>query len=207
MPELDRVLGVLLHDLRSPLSVASGYVRLLRHERLDTPEAQDRAWTQTVTALSRLAQLCEEAEQFLPSAEGGRRPVSARSLADRIGELCRDKQLTLEPAIHVSAEGLVLKTPANPEQLAEAVATVLCAQLVPGANQTARTTIDRAQRRLDFIVPLAAAPQDPCDADFDPWQSHGLALPLACHIISVASGSVRTSHELAVSFPLEDPPS
>ena len=87
MAELDRVLDVLLHDLRSPLSVASGYVRLLRLERLDSFEARDKAWTQTATALTRIAHLCDEAVGFLPTAAGALRAIPVAQLTARVPQV------------------------------------------------------------------------------------------------------------------------
>jgi signal transduction histidine kinase len=212
MAELDRVLDVLLHDLRSPLSVASGYVRLLRLERLDTFEARDKAWTQTATALTRIAHLCDEAVGFLPSAEGVRRVVSAATLMARVRQRCSLSGLLFEAdsdndAATAAGKSPVLQASADVDQLAHAVTTLATLTHAPG--RPARLHIVRTgdQHDLQFLIPLAAAPDTPGDVPFDPWQTPGLAAALACHVITLASGHVRSARDLIITFPLQESPS
>jgi hypothetical protein len=59
--DLVKALDLLIHDLRAPLSVAQGYLRLLRDGQLPDGEAQARAFADTGAALGRVARLCETA--------------------------------------------------------------------------------------------------------------------------------------------------
>jgi len=79
MTDSERVLRVLIHDARTPIGVAQGYVRLLREERLQTPEERDRALSRAMDALGRIARLCDDASGFLapPNPEAPTTMVSA----------------------------------------------------------------------------------------------------------------------------------
>jgi light-regulated signal transduction histidine kinase (bacteriophytochrome) len=202
MAELDRVLDVLLHDLRSPLSVASGYVRLLRQDRLDTFEARDKAWTQTATALTRIAHLCDEAVGFLPTAAGSARPIPVAQLTARVRQHCLDRGLTCEDTVSV-LDGPVIEAQTDVDRLAEAVAVLVA--LHHSDAHAARVTITSDAQALVFTVPLPGAVDPPCEDDtYDPWTAPGLSAALACHTISLASGNVRAARDLTISFPLQE---
>ncbi len=201
MPELDRVLDVLLHDIRSPLSVASGYVRLLRLDKLDSLEAREKAWTQTATALTRMAHLCDEAVGFLPTAAGNGRPIPVRLLAARVTQLCQERGVACEHTASV-LDGLAIQAQTDIERLADAVATLAAHQ--HSDAHPARLVVDADPRALVFTVPLQPAGAPSSDDSYDPWQVPGLSAPLACHTISLASGDVRASHALTISFPLQE---
>jgi light-regulated signal transduction histidine kinase (bacteriophytochrome) len=214
MAELERVLEVLLHDLRSPLSVASGYVRLLRLERLDSFEARDKAWSHTATALSRIAHLCDEAVGFLPSTEGVPRVIAASTLVTRVRQRCQEAGVVCEPdpdqdaPVVLDAEPL-LRARADVDQLAHAVTTL--ASLHHSTDHPARVravvTATGDQRALEFVIPIATSPDAGEEVPFDPWRRPGLSAPLACHVITLASGHVRTGRNLVISFPLQESPS
>jgi hypothetical protein len=204
MAELDRVLDVLLHDLRSPLSVASGYLRLLRMERLDTFEARDKAWTHTATALTRMAHLCDEAVGFLPSAGGVRRPVAVSSLVARVKHLCHEGGMSFEDATGVAADGPVLHSPADVDQLSHAVSVLAHLQQAPDRPARVRAALHPDRRELTFVIPLASPPEAAEDAPFDPWQTPGLSAALAGHVISLASGHVRSARDLVITLPLQE---
>ncbi len=212
MAELERVLDVLLHDLRSPLSVAAGYVRLLRLERLDTFEARDKAWSQTATALTRIAHMCDEAVGFLPSAEGVRRPVAAATLVARVRQRCSVSGLLFEAnsedeAAITTGKSPVLQAAADVDQLAHAVTTLATLKHAPGRPARVHIVHTGDRHDLQFLIPLAAAPDTPEDVPFDPWQTPGLTAALACHVITVASGHVRSARDLIITFPLQESPS
>lgn len=202
MAELDRVLDVLLHDLRSPLSVASGYVRLLRMDRLDSFEARDKAWTQTATALTRIAHLCDEAVGFLPTAAGPDRAIPVAQLTARVRQQCQERGIACEDSVSV-LDGAVLQARTDVDRLAHAVTTLLT--LHHSDIAPAQVSVTSDSRALVFTVPRPATAEPPCDdGTFDPWKSQGLGAALACHTISLASGEVRATRELTISFPLQE---
>lgn len=202
MAELDRVLDVLLHDLRSPLSVASGYVRLLRLDRLDTFEARDKAWTQTATALTRIAHLCDEAVGFLPTAAGDARPIPVAQLTARVRQYCQEHGLSCEGST-VVLDGPALQAQTDVDRLAEAVAALVT--LHHSDAHPTRVTIASDAHALVFSVPLPPTAQPPVEGGaYDPWTSPGLGAALACHTISLAAGEVHATHELTITFPLQE---
>lgn len=202
MAELDRVLDVLLHDLRSPLSVASGYVRLLRLERLDTAEARDKAWTQTATALTRIAHLCDEAVGFLPTAAGAARPIALSQLTARVRQHCQERGLICDDTTSVP-DGPAIQAQTDVERLAEAVAALVT--LHHSDAHPTRVSITSDAHALVFSVPLPPTAQSQGEAEpYDPWKAPGLGAALACHTVSLASGDVHASHELTISFPLQE---
>jgi signal transduction histidine kinase len=208
MAELERVLDVLLHDLRSPLSVASGYVRLLQLERLDSFEARDKAWTQTATALTRIAHMCDEAVGFLPSAEGVRRPVPVTALVARVRQRCLEAGLVLdEEALTATGDGSMLQSPADVEQLAKAIAALAAPRHSSDRLACVRVALAADQATLQFVIsvpPPDTEPDTKQDAPFDPWQMPGLSAALACHVITLASGQVRSAHDVIITFDLQE---
>lgn len=202
MAELDRVLDVLLHDLRSPLSVASGYVRLLKMDKLDTFEAREKAWTQTATALTRIAHLCDEASGFLPHAVGAARRIPAGQLTTRVKQLCKDRGIECDDRTS-ALDGLTIEGRSDADRLSDAVVTLVGLQ--HPAGHPVHLTVAADSRALVFTVPVQAPIEAPClDESYDPWKLPGLGAALACHTIALASGEVRATHELTISFPLQE---
>src|SRR6187549_688007 len=96
MTETERVLQVLIHDARTPIGVAQGYLRLLREQRLPTEEERERAMTRTMDALGRLAKLCDQAGQFVgEAAESFDVVVQADELAARIAAHAQERQFVV----------------------------------------------------------------------------------------------------------------
>jgi signal transduction histidine kinase len=211
MAELDRVLDVLLHDLRSPLSVASGYVRLLRLERLDSFEARDKAWTQTATALTRIAHMCDEAVGFLSSAQGVRRPVPVTGLVARVRQRCLEAGLILdEEALTASGDTPMLQWPADVDQLAKAITALAAPHHSAVGPPRVRVALTADQLTVQFVISASEPdikPDTKAAEPFDPWQTPGLSAALACHVITLASGQVESAHDLIISFPLLESPS
>ena len=65
MTETERVLQVLIHDARTPIGVALGYLRMLQERRLATDEERDKAIARTLDAIGRLTRLCDQASGFV----------------------------------------------------------------------------------------------------------------------------------------------
>lgn len=201
MAELDRVLDVLLHDLRSPLSVASGYVRLLRMDKLDSFEARDKAWTQTASALTRIAHLCDEAVGFLPTAVGSARPIPVSQLLARVRQNCLERGIACEDTVS-AIDDAAIEAQTDVERLAEAVTTIVAQQ--HSDAHPAHLSVTSDARALVFTVPLPAPVEAPCSDTYDPWKLPGLGAALACHTISLASGEVRAAHALTITIPLQE---
>jgi hypothetical protein len=60
LPNLAQVLNTLAHEIRTPLAVSQGYLKLYLDGRLTSPDDQRRAFQQTRDALGAIATLCND---------------------------------------------------------------------------------------------------------------------------------------------------
>jgi hypothetical protein len=207
MNDADRVLNLLIHDVRSPLGVAQGYLRLVQEQHLRTPEDVHRALGKTMDALGRIARLCEDAEAFLGGEAHTRARIGVDMLAARVEGRARELGLSLT-LTEVGPGAWVSITP-DVDRLAAAVMAVLTSAAIPGAMYTALASANGDDRALTFVAAPADQSVSPADldVDFDPWRGPGLALARACRTIAAAGGRVVTARgpdrALAVAFSLE----
>lgn len=190
--ELLRAFNLFVHDLRGPLSVAHGYLRLLREQRLTSAEEQARAIDQTVEALGRISRLCADASSLVHSYDSappvGTR-VPARMLADHLRQAV---QARLPASISGIPEAGMLRL-ASLDSVAGAMAAIVTAVAGARPRPDRSVTIDAAARELR--VRLGAADEQQLLADgprqaFDPWRGHGLAVPSACRTLERHGGMV-----------------
>jgi signal transduction histidine kinase len=199
MTDAERVLNLLIHDLRTPLGVAHGYLRLIREQRLTSLDDRERALASTQQALGKISRLCEDASAFLAdTGDGARGRASTSLLVDRVSSQLQQRGVSAAaPAI---AGPPTMMVGASVDRLAEAVSTVLQA-MARSAGSGVRIDTDGAALR--FLIQAA-----PPTATFDPWRGHGLAVPLACRLIAKVGGRVgsETAGPLAIEFPVEKAP-
>jgi signal transduction histidine kinase len=208
--EFEKVLSVLVHDVRTPLGVALGYVRLIKDERLSSAEERDRALARTLDALSRMWQLCQDADGFLaagPPTTAVRVPVFVARLEAQLGA-----GRLLRPAGDAGRTSS-LRTAGRADELVRAIDTIvsLLAGLRRDEQVVMAVEVDPGELRLCAAprarVGAAAASAGP---PLDPWTGgHGLALPLACRRITRIGGAITVpaSDAVTIAFPLESPPS
>ena len=198
MTDAERVLNLLIHDVRTPLGVAHGYLRLIREQRLTTPDDRDRALASTQQALGRISRLCEEASGFLAEPTGAV-PVrtSIAPLLERVVAQLREHGVTMTaPAI---AGTSTMTVGAGVDRLAEAVSTVLRAM---ARNAPDGVRVETSGAELRFIAAAGSH-----GGPFDPWRGHGLAVPLACRLIASVGGRVGDAAGApAIAFPVEMAP-
>jgi hypothetical protein len=206
--EFEKVLSVLVHDVRTPLGVALGYVRLIKDERLPSAEERERALARTIDALSRMWQLCQDADGFLsagPPTTAVRVPVFVARLEAQLGE-----GRLLRPSGD-AARTSALRTAGRADDLVRAIETV--ASSLAGFHDREHVVMaveaDPGELRLCAApraqVGAAAATAGP---PFDPWTGRqGLALPLACRRITSVGGRVTrpAPDAVTIAFPLETP--
>ncbi len=202
MTTIERALHVLIHDVRTPLGVAQGYLRLLHEGRLTTPEAAARAITQVQQALDRVATLCDDAAALADriAAPAGRRLVVP---CHRFVASVRDR-LSGEPVeIGVPDDARTLEVPGDTDELAAAVARVLLAPRPkgPGRAVAVGTTATELWFTSGMDEPALSG------AELDCWRGGGFALPLACQTIAGAGGRVwaagAAGHGAGVALPIE----
>jgi hypothetical protein len=210
----DKALTLLVHDLRAPLSVAQGYLRLIKENRLPSPAERDRALAQTMDALGRIAKLCQDASAFSagPESDGVATVTEpARTFAERVQRTCSARGAdTLDFNLEDRALTGVVRAH-RIDRLAEAVATVLCAAHRAPRDQPARVGVAGGQDEVQFLFGAdedRSALATASSASFDPWRGgHGLALPLACRTIGQAGGRIWSATAVpgavAVALPQE----
>lgn len=183
MTDLERVLESLLHDLRSPLGVAGGYLRLLREQRLGSVEESERAIIKTQDALRTMTALCGEASEWLKSEPAGPpTPVAVDAFMTQLAAECERQRVPFDAAAGASG---TMQLTAEPERTVRAIVSLLAL--------VTRETTARAQAGTTGgvlrITALAAAPRERIhDGPFDPWSYPGLAAALACRAITLAGG-------------------
>ena len=207
-----KALNLLIHDLRAPLSVASGYLRLIREDRLTSIEDRERALIGTLEAVRRISRLCEDASDFGTAYDLSDQPtmlVTAEDLATRVCAALQAEGAAVEgQAPH--SDACVRVTGAD--RIASAVARVLRTSFRPPAKDDPvgmNVVVD--DRCLRFLAGTAAERRQLTDNEqlpFDPWRGgHGLQLPAACRDLHRVAGRVWTTASarlaIGVHLPLE----
>jgi signal transduction histidine kinase len=211
--ETEKALNLLIHDLRAPLSVAQGYLRLLQQNRLESEADRSRAITQTMDALGRITRLCEDAAAFLAesvSTDGPRQTVAVSTFAERVSAACAARCSPLTFTVESDKlSGAVRGT--QLDRVAESLAVILCAVRRSARNDSVRVSVHEEEKEARFLLGCdddRAALMSRHPETFDPWRGgHGIALPLACRIVAEAGGRIWTYANgrgaVGVAFPEE----
>ena len=147
--DLERLLHKLLHDLRTPLGVAHGYLRLLQEGRLPTEAERDRALTGTRNALGRMSEICSDASA---SMAGSSVPRDAAVPVDTFVSALRTQLNLLGTPLLVGdlpATGQ-LPVAVDTERLADAAAVVLAATTRHRAGAALR--VEARPHTLSFVL-------------------------------------------------------
>jgi len=191
--DIERLMHLLMHDLRSPLGVAQGYVSLLNGQALSVAD-RARALRGVTDALTRIAGLVDDVSTLLaPSDTEGRQGfVDASILCERVSAEAGRR------GMHVASrdvcDGVKVRVGTSVDQLSEAIAIVLSpverAQRAPAKPTT--LGISRSDAELGFRVGRGSGvhPRPPEVVVFDP-QTIGTVEYLKAHRhISVLQGLV-----------------
>jgi signal transduction histidine kinase len=211
--DLREALHVFIHDLRAPISVALGYLRLLRDDRLADEAARARALEQTVESLTRLSRLCDHGAELLALADEGARPVGRSALSTLVDRLLAG---LAERGIDAEIEGdmdrrAVIDT-ARADELADRILLVVDWSARQGCGGPAHIEARDGRLRLRTGAPQARAALvsgQPAPID---WRRGGLGLPLAvaCLAIERHGGRVWTTDgafpSVSVTLPFEREP-
>jgi hypothetical protein len=207
MTDAERVLAVLIHDVRTPLGVAHGYLRLVRTDKLPSPEDRDRALAGTQDALAKISRLCQDAGGFLEDPQPGAVRAPARQLADRVAAVLAERGVAVG---ELALPGGSVNVGTSVDRAADAIATLLAVRA--GRTPDMVTRIDGTAAALRFACGPATdgAPGPALDGEerpFDPWHaSQGLGVALAHRLITALGGRVWTCKDglaLALAMPME----
>jgi hypothetical protein len=206
-----KALNLLLHDLRTPVGVAQGYLRLLLEDRLSDNKERQRALAQSMEALGRINELCAGAGEF---ANHALTPAQAHRYhaAELITALTAEAQAKgLINNVHDSRPLGYLRT-LVPTRAAAAIAAIMRAALRNDSAQPAEistginvedllVTSGNADIRARLIAPMG-------HDIFNPWRGgNGLLVPLAAKQLGETGARVWTlagePFAVAVAIPLE----
>jgi hypothetical protein len=207
MTDAERVLAVLIHDVRTPLGVAHGYLRLVRADKLPSPEDRERALAGTQDALAKISRICQDAGGFLEDPQPGAIKASARQLAERVAAVLAERGVTVGD---VAPPDGAIDVGTSVDRTADAIATLLSvrAARTPGLVATIGGTAVALRFACGPAPDGASGPTlDGDERPFDPWQSsQGLGVALAHRQVSALGGRVWTAGNglaLALSLPME----
>jgi signal transduction histidine kinase len=181
----ERAMGVLVHDLRTPLGVASGYLRLVRDGRVPQTVEPGALIDKALDALRVISRLCVEADRWLDAAPTAR--PSATPVVQLLGMLSTGlaaRNITLQGVEAIPAGDLLVA--GDTTELADAFTEALSAAAQP-APATAQVECARLGEELVLSVRMGEA--DSRRSAFDPWRCPGLQTAIACRTIVRAGGS------------------
>lgn len=154
--DIHDILHVLAHELRTPVGIAHGYVRLLLEERLHQEADRRRALEQMQKALGRLSDLSHESTALASWYEQDHRdayPVSARALLDRVASADYDFPVTVDVAS--LPDGCTVRSPDD-----AALTRALIGVVRATARELRGTTCDVTARRVNGCFELLTGPEE-----------------------------------------------
>ncbi len=207
-----KILDLFLHELRTPVSVAQGYLRLLVEDRLTDPHDRERALAQSLEALGRIGSLCGSADEYLnvlSPVELVRYPAS--ELVATFQSKCREEAFAVSvPSTAIGGEIGSLPV----EQATTAIIAVLRAALrsdpvlaqavhvgVRGTDLLLTTGDEAVREQLVASTGRAA---------FNQWRGGtGLRVPLALKLLAHTPLRIwalaERSGAIAIAMPLDMP--
>ena len=199
--ELSKALSILSHEMRGPLGVLQGYLRMLR-DGVQDPAITARMLQSMQDAATRLTTLAREASDLSAWAEGRRAAGSERvPLARLLEQIVSDAGVT--DAVQHVAEDLADETVYSepPGALARALATVLTAGRREAPGVPFALTVRRGHAAGELVVLMgpaasshADAPATPAPFEFDRG-GLGLSLVLASHVLDLHGARLTTASD------------
>lgn len=213
---LPRMCSVLAHELRSPISVLQGYVRLLQRQReADHPEAAMlEAMLDATGRLTTIARQASDLGNWLTGAERVPLPrVDARAVVDALAERVRNDETVAVVPPATPAVSRAMR--ADPLVLADAIAAV-ATSLQRDHDESVieiRQPVPSADAAVVFVLqPRSTAPDPaavagrvgtPRDFAFDRGGA-GLALVAASYVLDQHGASITPAEppgSLEIRFP------
>ncbi|MEQ1907401.1 MAG: hypothetical protein ABMA15_01175 [Vicinamibacterales bacterium] len=191
MTDLARVLEAVLHDVRSPLAAATGYLRLLREGRVAPGTESEHVIEQAQVSLKAIATLCTNAEAWRPTEGETRETVlRAQHLAGDLAASVAAHDVSVEDAA-VSSEATVTVLGNWPELclvLGHALAQLVHPRQSDAAGFVTITTDAGVLRVSATLPPLRGGI---VRSTFDPWVYQGLTVAAGLHAVELAGGRWR----------------
>ena len=154
--DINDVLHVLAHELRTPVGIAHGYVRLLLEERLTAETDRRRALEQMQKALGRLSELSHESTALAAWYEQDHSTpasIEARTLIQQVADADFDFPVTVDPGD--IPPGIAVRT-TDAASLSHALTSVVRAT----ARELRGTTCDVVARIVDHRFEVLVGPEE-----------------------------------------------
>ena len=209
--EIERLMQLLMHDLRSPIGVAQGYVSLLGGEALSADD-RVRALRGVTDAIARIARLVDDVSTLLSPDETDERHgfVEASLLCDRVAVHVAPRGVQL--ARGEACGGMKVRVGTSVDRVSEAITIILClpekARRAAAGPMTLR--ISREDAALGFRIEHdGSTPAGTSElVAFDPETIGSVELLKAHHHISLLQGrvwrEVGETRACRVTLPLSD---
>jgi len=204
--DLIRLLALIAHELRSPLSVTSGYLKMLSGERMGPlAEPQQKAVVAAGASCDRLLALASDLSMLvrLENGEAGIDcvPVSgAAVVADSIAACVAADQHAVTIDANGGDDATVFVDPIRTRQSLSSLIGAVARAAPDGTAIKVSHTLDGndGDRRLvvtiapDSAADLEAARNEERLGPFDEWEGGlGIALPLARRFLALEGGDIR----------------
>jgi signal transduction histidine kinase len=196
--EEPRVLSLLSHELRGPLGVVRGYLRLLSQSAPELSDRSKEAIDAALRASDKLAEILDEAS-LLAHLQTGRVALELKDarLSDIVHAAVRSALLPADFGVNVAPLPSV-RVSADEARLTAALATLLTvvARAQPGSRELSiesRTTKPAGHAVVQLVLshPSPALARA-VESDVNHGRGgYGLALPIALTVLSGHGGSVR----------------
>jgi signal transduction histidine kinase len=157
---IDDILHVLAHELRTPVGIAHGYVRLLLEDRLPHDADRRRALEQLQKAIGRLSRLSDENTALATWYERERSlsdEISVHALVHRVADTTYEWPVTVEPCD--LPQGAVVRS-VDADTLGSALVDIVRAT----AREQQQKTCHVVSRVVDGQFEMLAGPADLLDA-------------------------------------------
>lgn len=216
--DIHDILHVLAHELRTPVGIAHGYVRLLLEDRLPQEADRRRALEQMQKALGRLGELSNETTALASWYDEGREGnacAGARTLIDRVAAADYESPVTVD--VGNVSDAMVVRTP-DAGMLANALINVVRATARELRGQPCSVAVRLSDGRFEMLTgaseqltALGAGPGAP-EAGPIALERGGLGLALVhAAIVLDAHGAERwtmnNSRQIAgIRVPIEERP-
>ncbi len=207
--DIERLMQLLMHDLRSPIGVAQGYVSLLGGGALSADD-RVRALRGVTDAISRIAKLVDDAATLVGPDDTDERHgfVDASLLCERVAAHVRPRGI--QPASTEPCVGMRVRVGASVDRLSEAIAIVLCPTDVRrGHGGTVSLRTFQADTELRFMIGTGASSPEGVElVTFDTEGIGSVEQLKAHHHISLLQGRVWSelgqSRACGVTLPLSE---
>lgn len=205
MSEVDRVLDALLHDFRSPLAAATGYLRLIREKRIPPGADLERAIEQTQTALRNMSTLCARAEAWQLAPPPPRESVEPLSRAcEEIVRLLGEQTIPVEHDEMPETAAIALTS--DWSEVCPPLAAMLALVARPRPSTPAGSVqVCHTPSCLQISVHKSDGTTPAIRSAFDPWAYSGLVVALGCRTVERSGGTWQGDIDgavLRVEFPL-----